>query len=115
VSTDELRRLLAEATPLRWYHLIDDYGDTGRLGSLFLTNEAALRDVQTPLASGLSMADAHLIQEAINALPALLDVVEAARLYVTDAWYREGEEVSTTPTRNIIRVRAALDRLGGAS
>lgn len=33
---------------------------------------------------------------------------EAAQLVVDDAWYREGEEVSTLPTRNLIRLRAAL-------
>ncbi len=40
---------------------------------------------------------------------------EAAQLVVDDAWYREGEEVSTLPTRNLIRLKAALAATSPAS
>jgi hypothetical protein len=35
---------------------------------------------------------------------------DAALALVSDAWYREGEEICTLPTRNLIRLRAALSR-----
>ena len=85
-----LRRLLAEGTPLRWYHLIDDYGEGDRRGSMFLTHEAVLTSKQIPHALGLSWADAALIVAAVNALPALLDVVEAAQLV---EWVHRPEEL----------------------
>jgi hypothetical protein len=72
----ELRRLLAEATPGRWYHLIDDYGVEGLQGTMFLTHE--VNDSQDALAGGLSWPNAALIVAAVNALPALLDELDAA-------------------------------------
>lgn len=74
MNTTELRKLLAKATPGPW--MLDewspsDYLDgiqvdaraTGPRGSVFWSDKQ----------------DARIIVAAVNALPALLDVVEAAR------------------------------------
>lgn len=53
-----------------------------------------------------------MLQGVNTGLRASADRIEALeeqlRVLTTDAWYREGEEVCTMPTRNLIRARVVL-------
>jgi hypothetical protein len=74
-TTERLRALLAEATKRPWRH---------EPGSGFGTDGAKVWSAQHTLLVEVPTCfdeDARLIAEAINALPALLDVVEAAYMH----------------------------------
>jgi len=124
-----LRALLAEATPGPWE--AEDTSDVN--DDLFSDDER-----ESPLSTGwfrgqvgkvdvgdystLTFADAALMVEAVNALPALLDVVEAARVYLAcDGSGVRAPEPWSAPfdamglAKALPALRAALDRLDGAS
>jgi len=92
-DVETLRRLEAEATPGRWYHLIDDYGGDGRAGTMFLTHEAVLNNLQTPLAIGLCIEDADFIAAFRNDAAALLARVEELEEALTNV--RDGYDAMT--------------------
>jgi hypothetical protein len=69
MTTEELRRLLSEATPGPWHIGKDSLEDLVCSPSGALIAETGLRIPE----------DATLIAAAVNALPALLAVVEAAQ------------------------------------
>ena len=100
----ELRRLLAEATPGPWI-------DAGDIESIPLTiasdpYAAIGRDPSPQWAK-----NAALIVAAVNALPALLDVADAARIWL-DAWDRtEVESWAMNSAKRIDALRAAVGRL----
>ena len=113
-TIERLRALLDEATPRPWE--AEDTSDVN--DDLFSDDER-----ESPLSTGwfrgqvgkvdvgdystLTFADAALMVEAVNALPALLDVAEASRALVPC-------ECSWHPAE-YVTLRTALIRLDGAS
>ena len=73
-TTDRLRALLAEATPGPWQAT----EKRGKRDGYVRSGDRTLADMR--LRNG--EADAALIVAAVNALPALLDVADAARRFV---------------------------------
>jgi hypothetical protein len=102
VTTDELRRLLAEATPRPWTHRPNQ--NPYRI-VVFGGRKAYEAGYTT---SDIEAADAALIAAAVNALPGLLDVVEATRI--------EARHMACGPDCEArANLRASLARLDGAS
>lgn len=117
VSTIErLRARLAEATPgpWRWVHdsgstmlwNAEPVGGPGHVLTPYVC--ASCAEHGTPCLGPIP-ADAALIAAAVNALPALLDVAEAAAKSV------EWGDVGGLLLDDVAALRAALDRLDGAS
>jgi hypothetical protein len=81
----DLRALLAAAMPGPWEHVPLPFGD-GPLPEDALIfgpdGDSFVRVAWNPGLDNDQYADAALIVAAVNALPALLDVVDAAREYV---------------------------------
>ena len=95
MTTEELRRLLSEATPGPWHINKDSLEDLVCSPSGTLIAETQLRIPD----------DAALIAAAVNALPALLAVVEAAH-----DW-RNAYESNDPSDKAFEAMNAALDAL----
>lgn len=83
--TDDLRKLLSEGSPRPWWWEGPEFGgnwvcsgNTGRPGESGAVHPSAEGQPYAVLA-GMGENDAKLIVAAVNALPELLAVVEAAR------------------------------------
>jgi hypothetical protein len=103
MTSDELRRLLAEATPGPWRYPVS----------------GAISCPPRPITGANVVADwngtsedAALIVAAVKALPGLLDVVDAARWLVA---MPDAIEPHSTHWEDIADLRDALARLDGAS
>lgn len=97
----DLRRLLAEATPRPW----NADGLTLRPGTVWDEHGADLARAWLP-------ADAALIVAAVNALPALLDVADAART-ISDPMVADGGGDRWWAAHDALR--DALRRLDGVA
>ena len=120
---ERLRALLAEATPGPW-GLDSEFGGSRGLviGPLPENTEDPNWTTETVAFEIERDADATLIAEAVNALPALLDVAEAARVYLAcDGSGVRAPEPWSAPFdamelgKALPALRAALARLDGAS
>ena len=100
---ERLRALLTEGTARPW-HIHRPAPDECDLGEGLYVR--GTEDAPVAFASSGQLSDAALIAAAVNALPALLDVAEAAT-----AEHRSHR----VPGMTICDVCAALDRLDGAS
>lgn len=98
----ELRALLARATPGPW-HLCDD-GETSKCADESGLTTAHTKGCHAPHRKNAA-AHAALIAAAINALPALLDAVEAAQ-----RWMRT--ENADEEREAVAAFDAAVARLG---
>lgn len=82
-----LRDLLATATPGPWCACTDGHLECREIA--YVTTGIEIHSPSSPFMRGEPKADAALIVAAANALPALLDVVEAAQrlpaIVTTDA------------------------------
>lgn len=119
----ELRRLLSAATPGPWRHSpgsfpSDDGGftsDDESYTATVLADDDSAPDAETVLVAACwvgdegreSDADAALIVALVNAAPALLDVVEAARLLMS----MHSQMGPAFEPHDEIELRAALARL----
>ena len=110
--TAELRRLLAEATPVTLVYTLTHNSDSDVPYLIHTRGATVVADVASePMAA--------LIAAAVNALPALLDVAEKAQLPCNvlfsddDAMRWSGLWVAI-PKEDFAALRAALDRLGAS-
>jgi hypothetical protein len=101
VTTDELRRLLAEATPRPWH----TPGISMRPYTIYGPDDDDIARAWEP-------ADAEIAVAAVNALPGLLDVADAAR-EVSDPMIADGGGDRWWGAHGTLR--DALTRLDGAS
>jgi hypothetical protein len=98
MTTDELRRLLDEATPRPWGQSVSGWYIDAAGG-------VAIADVHG--ISDQALSNAALIAAAVNALPALLAVVEAAQEFRDEyAGYDDGAEAR----RKLFDALDALDK-----
>ena len=101
----ELRRLLSEGTPGPWAAGAETVQDSDHcaVASCWLTHEGDHKD--------RSEQNARLIVAAINALPALLDVVEAA-----ERWTAMTADTGTEEAIEIVHaMQDAMARLEGGT
>jgi hypothetical protein len=97
--------------------------DRGRWGiGGVMTGASALAVREVPYRGDIvdvAHPDARLIVAAVNALPALLDVAEAAQTFMAEeiGWFRDEPHLIYTQVgdRTVRNLRSALRRLGGAS
>lgn len=108
----ELRRLLAEGTPGPWQVSTPETKAWGAEIATVETDILVTRpDDDSLIEPGDSETDAALIVAAVNALPALLDVVEAAQI-THDAFFSHAvsDRVAQQRARELGAALAALDR-----
>jgi len=105
MNTTELRRMLAEATPGPWVSLAEEFNDY--YGVVSVAGSGVVEICREP-EHDERIADMALIAATVNALPALLAVVEAA-----EHW-RNAYESNDPSNESFELMCAALDALDKA-